>query len=231
MGFHKEFYIKKKFLNRPEFHFTGLGGEIIRGYPGKSIEHYIEILSSNSRDIKDHQKDFQDATIRLINRSVKFLKQGKKYKNDFEISADLYFNGRGRVHFGTARYESFIANIFILTPLLVSDLYRLKLNIKNGLAYDIPAYIFIRFSYNLVNIPFQRKRILSLESVKKAIILNNKFGVYVKKSNFKFDFYIDNRRKISLPSSNDLNFKGDVNKYIKELVSSNKLYFYIRKSI
>ena len=229
MGFQKEFYIKKKFLNRPHFHFTGLGGGIIRGFPGNSLEKYIESLSSNSKNIKNHQKDFHDATLRLINRSVELLKQKKKYKNEYEISTDLYFNGRGRVHYGTAGYESFIANIFKISPLLDSQLYKIKINIKDGLAFDIPAYIYVRFAHNLINIPFQGKRILNPESIKRAEILNNKFGSEPKKHDFNLKFYIDNKRKSPVTSSNDFKFNGDPEDYIKQLVNSNKIYFYISK--
>lgn len=34
LGFHKEFYLKNKFLSNPRFCLSGSGGEIIRGYLG-----------------------------------------------------------------------------------------------------------------------------------------------------------------------------------------------------
>ena len=226
LGFHKEFYIKKKFVYRPRFHFTGSGGEIIRGYPGKLIGKYVEQLSSNSRNIKDHQQEFHDATIRICNRSIELLKQKKIYKNGYEISNDLYFRGRVRSHYGISAYESFIANMFCLQPLLDSDLIQLKLDIKDGLALDIAAYIYVRFAYNLIKFPFEGKRILNPNSIKKAEYLNNIFGYYKKKNDFNLNFYIDNKRKCPIPISHDLKYYKDANEYIKELIYSNKIYFY-----
>ena len=114
--------------------------------------------------------------------------------------------------------------------MLDSELYKIKINIKDGLAFDIPAYIYVRFAHNLINIPFQGKRILNPESIKRAEILNNRLGSEAKKHDFNLNFYIDKKRKSPVPSSNDfLNFNGDPEEYIKELVNSNKIYFYIKK--
>ena len=130
MGFHKEFYLQR-FLHKPLFHIKGDGGELIRGTPGKSIKKYIESLSLNRKEIKDHQKEFLDATINLCNRSIELLKKNKTYKNEFEITADLYFRGRTRSHFGTESYENFIANKFCLQPLINSDIKKINFNITD----------------------------------------------------------------------------------------------------
>lgn len=143
LGFHKEFYLQKNFLNKPLFRFTGGGGEFIRGYPGKNIQKYMENLSSNSLEIKGHQKDFHDASIRICNRSVELLKKTKEYKDDFEIASDLYYRGRTRPHFGSASYEYFIANKFLLQPLIDSDIKRIKINIDGIHNHDVLAYIII----------------------------------------------------------------------------------------
>lgn len=163
MGFHKEFYLKNKFFSKPQFHFTGGGGEIIRGYPGKSIKNYIKILSSNSNKIKVHEKDFHEATLRLCNRSVELLKEKKIYNNDYDITADLYYKGRTRSHYGTASYENYICNIFYFMPLIDSEIKRIKIEINDSLALDIASYIYIRFEKNLINFPFEGKRIANIK--------------------------------------------------------------------
>lgn len=42
-------------------------------------------MSSNSKNIKNHQKDFHDANLRLINRSVELLKQKKNIKMNMKF--------------------------------------------------------------------------------------------------------------------------------------------------
>lgn len=229
LGFHKHLYFPKKFFLKPRFRISGDGGGIIKGYPGKSIQNYIEALSSNSKKIKGNDKQFHDATKRICNRSIQLLKKNKTYNNDFEIANDLYFRGRTRAHYGTSAYENFIANIFTLQPLIDSELKKIKLNIKDSLALDIPAYIYIRFAYDLIKFPFQGKRHLDLESIKNAKYLNKIFGCYKKSYNFKKNFYIDNRRKSPASSSNKKLINEDANKFIFDLVKSKKIYYYIHQ--
>ena len=229
LGFHKEFYFKKKFFYKPRFHFSGGGGEIIRGYPGKSIKKYIKVLSLNSLEIKGYEKEFHDSTLRLCNRSVELLKKKKTYNNDFEISNDLYYRGRTRAHYGTSAYEFFIANIYCIQPLIDSEIKKIKLDIKDRLALDITAYIYVRFAYDLINFPFEGKRILYKESIQKAKYLNKKFGYYKRKNNFKNYFYIDKKRKSPVSIPRDLEDNSDAIKYINKIIDSNKIYYYIHK--
>ena len=229
LGFHKEFYIKKKFFDKPIFHFSGAGGELLRGYPGKPIKEYIESLSLSSRKIKQNSKEFYYSSRRLFQRSLEFLKQKKSYENDFEISADFFYRGSARSHFGTASYESFIANIFYFEPLIDSDIKKLKFNIIDSSPHDVPAYIYVRFAYDLINFPFQGKRILKTESIKKAEKLNKKFRNYEKKKDYEPNFYIDKERKSPASSTTNLKYNGDVDNYINELVKTNKIYYYIHK--
>ena len=41
LGFHKQFYIRDKFYNKPLFIFTGSGGEFLRGAPNIPIKKFI----------------------------------------------------------------------------------------------------------------------------------------------------------------------------------------------
>ena len=40
LGFHKEFYFKKYFFNKPRFSFSGSGGESLRGTPNSPIQKF-----------------------------------------------------------------------------------------------------------------------------------------------------------------------------------------------
>ena len=76
LGFHKEFYFKKEFFYNPRFALTGGSGEEIRGYPGITINEYIDKISSRG---KYFGKQFYLASTRLLNRSRTFLKNQKVY--------------------------------------------------------------------------------------------------------------------------------------------------------
>ena len=112
LGFHKEFYLKNEFYSKPIFSFTGNSGEIIRGIPCLPINKYIKIISSNGKEIRGHNEEFYNSSLRLCNRSLDLLKKKKTYNNDYEIAADFYVKGRQRNHFGKAALESFLANIY-----------------------------------------------------------------------------------------------------------------------
>ena len=112
------------------------------------------------------------------------MKKKKTYKNEFEITADLYFRGRTRSHFGTESYENFIANKFCLQPLIDSDIKKIQFNITDKLSHDLLAYLFVRFAPVLLNFPVQGKRSVNKESVKRVEYLNKKFGIYEKKKRF-----------------------------------------------
>ena len=112
LGFHKEFYLKNKFLTNPRFCLSGSGGEIIRGYPGIEIKTYIDQMSRGG--INKKGDEFYNSSMRLINRSLDLLKKEKSYENDFEISAALYSRGRTRNHYGKMDLEEFIVNVYRL---------------------------------------------------------------------------------------------------------------------
>lgn len=57
--------------------------------------------------------------MRLCERSIDLLKANKTYENDYEISTDLYAKGRTRNHYGKATVEGFMANIYLIQPLVL----------------------------------------------------------------------------------------------------------------
>lgn len=229
LGIHKEFYIQKKFLNNPLFHIKGDGGEIIRGKPGKSIKDFIENLSLNRKGIKNNQKEFLDATTRICNRSIEILKHRKIYKNEYEITADVYYRGKIKSHFGTESYENFIANKYNLHPLIDSDIKQINYNINGNLSHDLLAYLYIRYAPDLLNFKIQGKRFINKENVKNIQNLNKKYKLYKKSYYFNKKFYIDKKRKYSYQKAINLEYYNNVKEYIMEIINSNKIYYYIHK--
>ena len=225
LGIHKEFYLKNCFYKSPRFGFTGAGGEIIRGSPGYPINKYKKKISSAYK-IKGHEQELFESSMRICNRSVILLKKKKKYNNDYEISSDLYTQGRARNHFGKLALEGFLANIYSLQPLMDPEIKTIRYNINSNLPHDLIAYIYIRFSNDLIKFPFQGERTLNPKSVKKAQILNERILPYKKKTDYNKDFYIDNNR-IS-PVHNSKNY-ANANNLFKKVFNSSKFTQLIRQ--
>ena len=77
LGLHKELYLKTKFFTKPIFFFKGSGGEIIRGSPGYTIKQYIDNKFYIAKRIKSLTKELYNSSLRILNRSLSFLKQKK----------------------------------------------------------------------------------------------------------------------------------------------------------
>jgi hypothetical protein len=226
LGFHKEFYFKSCFFNKPRFSFTGAGGGMLRGYPGIPIDKYIEQISSQGEQIKGYEHKFFNSSIRLLNRSISLLKNKKNNYNDYQLSTALYLYGRGRNHFGKASLESFLANIYILDPLMDPDIKKIKFNSNRNTTHDLIAYIYVRFAYDLITFPIQGKRTLNQESVKKAEELNSKIKFDKKEFDYNENFYIDNERK------SPVNLTGkvqDINEYLKRIIKDKEIFNIINK--
>ena len=225
LGFHKEFYMKNIFYNKPRFSFTGSGGESLRGIPSVPIKKFLEMTSF--KEILGHKEEFYHSSEKIFNRSISFLKNEKTYNNDYEISYDLYSKTVGRNHFGKSALENFMTNIYILQPLMDPDIKKIKFDVSHNTSHDLIAYIYVRFAHDLINFPFQGNRILDLESIKKAEILNNNTKPYERKLDYNNNFYIDYKRISPVKSSHD---NRNVYEYLKELFKSSK-YIHILKKI
>ena len=225
LGFHKEFYFKNRFFEKPKFIFHG-GGEI-RGYPGMPIQKYIEGISSENKKLG---KEFYSSSKKLCNRSVSFLKKEKEYNNNYEISSSFYQRGRSANHDGKAALEDFLANTYLIQPLIDPDIKKIKFINNNHSTYDLISYIYIRFAYNLTTFPFEGKRTINFESIKKAKKLNKLIKPYEIKIDYNENFFIDNIRKCPFSVSYE-NKNADL--YLKKLFDSSifirtitKLYDY-----
>jgi hypothetical protein len=225
LGFHKEFYMKNIFYNKPRFSFTGSGGESLRGIPSVPIKTFLEMTSL--KKILGHQEEFYYSSEKIFNRSISFLKNEKTYNNDYEISYDIYSKSVGRNHFGKSALENFMTNIYILQPLMDPDIKKIKFDVSHSTSHDLIAYIYVRFAHDLIKFPFQGNRLLDLESIKKAEILNNNTKPFERNLDYNSNFYIDNKRISPVKSSQD---NRNVYDYLEELFKSSK-YIYLIKNI
>ena len=217
LGFHKEFYLTNKFYTKPLFTFRGSNGESLRGMPHFNINGFIQAHSNNN--VPKYKKEFYNSSMRLIKRSISFLKDKKTFDDSFDIASTLHCKALGKNHFGKSAIEKFTANIFRLDPLMDPDIKTIKYNINGKTPHDLISYIFIRFGKDLINFPFQGKRKLNIESIKNAKRLNQNSRPYVIKSDYNAKFYIDSERTSpSLSSKND----NDAFLYLTKLCKSSR---------
>ena len=226
LGFHKSFYWKDRFYNFPRFIFTGFGGENIRGYPGYPIEQYIKYFSSQGKKIVGFGNLFYNSSMKFFKRNIDLLKKRKKYKNNYEISSDLYFNGRTRNHFGKVIVEGFIANIYYINPIMDPEIKKIKFNINGKWSHDLIAYIYTRFAHDLIYFPFEGKRVINYKSIQKAEKLNKKTKNYKTKSNLNINFFIDFKRQS--PAAQFINH-NNIENHLKKLFKTTKFIRNVNK--
>lgn len=226
LGFHKQYYFKTKFFNKPRFYFNGAWGEMLRGYPNIKIKNYIENIISKAEIIKGSENEFYNSSKRFINRSINMIKNEKQNNSDYELSMKLFLRSLGIYHFGKASIESFIANIYQLPPLADPDLKKLNMNFNEQTYHDLIAYIYVRFAYDLIYISFDSKRYLNKASIEKAEELNKKIPPYKIKSDYNKNFYIDNERKFPLFSSKK---EPNPKSYLKRIFEDKKYFFNFNK--
>ena len=224
LGFHKELYLLNYFYNKPIFSFSGSGGEFLRGFPNMPIQEFLNINSLSN--INNRKKEFYFSSKKIFNRSINLLKKEKEFNNDFEISSDLYSKSVGKNHFGRNALVKFLANMYVLQPLMDPEIKKIKFNINNITCHDLIAYIYIRFAHDLIDFPFQGERILNLESIKKAEKLNHNYKPHKNKLDYNKNFYIDKERISPVNSTKAKEYSYD---YLEELFKTRKYIKIINK--
>lgn len=204
LGFTKNLNsINTKFYLKPRFSFNGGGGENNRGVPGCKFEKYLNNLATQGKQIEGHQEEFYNASMRLYNRSVEIIKSEKSNINDYEIASFIFQISTNKYHFGKGSLHYFLSNGYSIAPLLDPELNKIKYEISGKSTQDLIAYIFTRFAPKLLLFPFERKRLLSIKSLKKAQILNKLIPKYIIKLDYNNNFYIDTSRISPSPKSNE----------------------------
>ena len=225
IGFHKEFYLHDKFYNKPRFTFTGSGGEFLRGAPLAPIKKFIKSISVGN--ILGHEKEFLISSERLLNKSMNYFKNDKKDNDDYNIALLLYARSLGKYHFGKGALENFLSNVYTIQPLMDPDIRKIKYDLLNNSCHDLLAYIYVRFSHDLVNFPFQGERILNPKSIEKAEKLNNHLKAYKIKFKYNKNFYIDKKRESPV-----ISYKNNTNnayEYLNKIIHSSHYYNILNK--
>ena len=174
LGFHKQMYFKNEWNTARLYTFTGNGGECIRDYWRATEKEYIEgetkhcDIFAGSPRICDRMKT---STREVLSRSVEamrahFRETGKPIAEE-DLMSTLYRETRCRNHFGKQIVEAYLANIIMLSPLMDSDLYKLKL--ASGECPDrnlLSALILERYAPELTEIRFDSGKSIKPETAK-----------------------------------------------------------------
>ena len=161
-----------------------------------------------------------------MQKKYSFIKKIKSYSNDYEITADFYSKIISRHHFGKGALENFLVNSYEIQPLIDPDIKKIKFEINKKSFHDLIVYIYIRFAHDLIYFPFEGKRKLNGESIRKAEKINKKFQPYIIKSDYNKKFFIDIKRKSPVHPSYD---KNNAENYLKNLFKSSKFIRIINK--
>ncbi len=183
LGFHKQMYFKNEWNAARLFTFTGNGGECIRDYWSATEESFIaEAVRrcdafSGSPEIRQRmQRSVREILTRSIGAMRSHFEAAGKPIAEKDLAPTLYRETRCRNHFGKQIVEAYLANIIMLSPLLDSDLYKLKLSSEDcGDRNLLSALIPERYAEGLLDIRFDSGRSVNPETVDYVRKLNSRY--------------------------------------------------------
>lgn len=229
LGFHKEFFWQSYYSEQPSFSFAGFAGESIKYYGSLIPKEYLNnVLIKTSSS----SPSFVPSVKLLYESSFNFLRDFYSIddENSRMISKYLYNDGRCRNHYGKATVESYLANSIILTPLLDSDLRKIKINSEHCNDFNLLiAVIYSRYCPELLNFKFQGNRFIEDETIEYAKQIN-KLYPFEKKVPFSVESNLNNfsifKRKIiddkeDVETNNLVINNNTIEKIYKNVFSSN----------
>lgn len=226
LGFHKQMYFKTFKASKPIFSITGEGGGSMRGYPNQPPQEYLKDLENI---IKKCDANLVEPSKRVAIKAWDRLSERFNIdKNSNEITEIHYKETRGRNHFGKASVESYFSNMFTLTPLIDSDLRKLKLDSANcGDNYLLFALIFSRYCPDLLNFEFEGEREIDQKTLDYAFMLNEKYP-FVKKE-LSYISGPEAIEKDADESEDESVTRDDINNYLRDIFFSNSFEMEFKK--
>lgn len=220
-----QYNFKYTYPLEPLYAFTGSGGGCIRGHPNMSTDDYYDVWIKRA---KKSDSSLIKPTRELLDNG--FSKIRDIYpENDDELPWRHYKETRLRYHFGKLAVENYLYNVIRMSPLMDSDLYKLKINTSE--CDDdllLMTVILSRYCPKLLEFKVQGKRKFNEDTIKYAQELNTKYPFEAKdlkpvsgKSNHKrekSDAEIDNR---FIP--------GEIARYLKKIFITNSFEHEFKK--
>lgn len=183
LGFHKQMYFKREWNAARLFTFTGNGGECIRDYWHETEQEYTDKAVKRCDAFAGSPETcerLKRSTREVLSRSIRAMREhfsaaGRPIA-EADLAPTLYRETRCRHHFGKQSVEAYLANIIMLSPLLDSQLYKLKLSSEGcGDRNLLSALIPERYAKGLLEIRFDSGRSVLPETVEYVRNLNSRF--------------------------------------------------------
>ena len=202
----------KTFRNKfTSYRISGAGGEMVRGYDEKAFSKILGRSVVSRKVLESTVKMFQ-TNYNSYNKEF-----GTKPEDFFKIN---YKETRRTNHFGKGNLESFLSNSILLTPLIDSDLVKLKLSTDECSDDNLlMALIYVRYCPKLLDFKFDGGRKINEETIRYARKLNEKYPL----KDFNLDF-LESRptRKRNRKFKSKRVFKHkEINEYLKNIFLSN----------
>lgn len=186
--FHKENYFRHRRLKKMRYHIGGTGGETVRAYLHYDEKTYVSrfnnaVLNYHLKDILQVQDSIESAMRKTLDElNGKFKSFGRPFANFNDMAAFVYRETRNRNHFGKTTVLGYYSNIFSLSPLLDSDLARLKLCVSQDKS-DMNALctlLFERYCPKLLDFKIQGNRKFDETTIQNVRAVNRAFPYAAK---------------------------------------------------
>ena len=221
--FHKQMYYDLRYYKDQTFKIGGLGGECIREYwidnPKEYIDKCLKRASNYSEELKIPTKNILEKSFEELQKDYNIKDQNLPI-----LTTLLYKEVRTRNHHSKSIVENLLSNYYIIVPLMDKELY--KLNRFNENIEDdnlLITLIFTRYCPKLLDFKFEGRRSINKETIKFAKKINEKYPLKLEKPEFlsKTNEQMKNLTNKNLTKSNNSITYNSINKYIKEVFSSN----------
>ena len=231
LGFNNQMnYIFYK-SEEPVYSFSGAGGEKLRSYNQKNPEEFLLNTEKNS---KRFDNSLIEPSLRLMQSNI------NRVAEEFEIDDPtskriidlLYSENRFKNHFGKLSVERYMRNLIRFTPLLDSEINKLKLTTKNCDDENIlMAVIFLRYCPKLLKFRVQGGREIDAETIRIAKEINRikpfkpKHYEFISGPPINIGEINENKKNFNYP----LGTNYAVNEYLKKIFYSRKFEMEFKK--
>ena len=177
LGFHKQMYFKALLHRDRKYSLTGFGGECVRSYWNMSRDEYTDsFIKRGKRFTRGFESSISSILDASFNEMINVRNSINRPIPESDILLNLYRDTRCRNHFGRSTVESFMSNCVNLSPLLDSDLHRLKLTTHDCSDKNLLCAIIIgRYCPELLEMDFEGGRSIDSATIQEAKRISEKY--------------------------------------------------------
>ncbi len=183
--FHKENHFHMFRYKKPKYSFSGFGGECVRDrvYWCKNETFFIEKLINFGLQYRfDDIEKYRESIKTIFEKTFseirdKFKSFGRASIDPQNLANILWRETGNRSHFGKMTVENYYSNVFYLSPLLDSDLQKLKLYVsrdKDDMS-ALYAIILDRYCSKLLDFKFDSNRGFKDSTIQNVKTVNKAF--------------------------------------------------------